>query len=231
MELRNILLFVILLVVSQISDYSYLKKFLNSFFYFFLYSSHHLLLLLCLTTYTTKLLESITLLKSHFIYFSLCIRSLNYTLNRCSIKKKHSTGYSKTRFQFDSHFEKLYQLLTSTSIWLIISFTNSIVSIFVSKQLQIFGFNSQLYNNFSDALQRAQGIVALSLLLQVSIWLNIDRRAFRSFEKDRNTIEVNDTYITFQVGDLSNPELRIFTEQLDKIKYGGEINSNLIISI
>lgn len=193
---RNIVLFIILLVVSQISDYSYLKKFLNSFFDFFLYSSHHLLLLLCLTTYTTKLLESITLLKSHFIYFSLCIRSLNYTfkilLNRCSIKKrKHSTSYSKTRF--NSYFEKLYQLLTSTSIWLIISFTNSIVSIFVSKQLQIFGFNSQLYNNFSDALQRAQGIVALSLLLQVSIWLNIDRRAFRSFAKDRNTIEVNDT--------------------------------------
>lgn len=203
MELRNILLFVILLVVSQISDYSYLKKFLKPFiFWFFLkyfkYSSHHLLLLLCLTTYTTKLLESITLLKSHFIYFSLCIRSLNYTfkilLNRCSIKKrKHSTSYSKTRF--NSYFEKLYQLLTSTSIWLIISFTNSIVSIFVSKQLQIFGFNSQLYNNFSDALQRAQGIVALSLLLQVSIWLNIDRRAFRSFAKDRNTIEINDTYI------------------------------------
>lgn len=36
--------------------------------------------------------------------------------------------------------------------------------------------------------------------------------------------------VTFQVGDLSNPELRIFTEQLDKIKYGGEINSNLIHS-
>ncbi|KAI4472459.1 hypothetical protein M0802_016803 [Mischocyttarus mexicanus] len=57
-------------------------------------------------------------------------------------------------------------------------------------ELQIFGFNSQLYNNFSDALHRAQGIVAVSLLLQV--------------------------------GDLSNPQLRTFTEQLDKIKYGGE---------
>ncbi|XP_046431865.1 carbonic anhydrase-related protein 10 isoform X1 [Neodiprion virginianus] len=57
-------------------------------------------------------------------------------------------------------------------------------------EIQIFGFNSQLYNNFSDALHRAQGIVAVSLLLQL--------------------------------GDLSNPELRIFTEQLDKIKYGGE---------
>ncbi|XP_033333149.1 carbonic anhydrase-related protein B isoform X1 [Megalopta genalis] len=57
-------------------------------------------------------------------------------------------------------------------------------------ELQIFGFNSQLYNSFSDALHRAQGIVAVSLLLQV--------------------------------GDLSNPELRIFTEQLDKIKYRGQ---------
>ncbi|KOX75822.1 Putative carbonic anhydrase-like protein 2 [Melipona quadrifasciata] len=59
-----------------------------------------------------------------------------------------------------------------------------------ARRLQIFGFNSQLYNNFTDALQRAQGIVAVSLLLQV--------------------------------GDLSNPELRIFTEQLDKIRYGGQ---------
>lgn len=105
MELRNILLFVILLVVSQISDYSYLKKFLKPFifwffFKYFKYSSHHLLLLLCLTTYTTKLLESITLLKSHFIYFSLCIRSLNYTLNRCSIKKKTFHKLFKNSFQF-----------------------------------------------------------------------------------------------------------------------------------
>lgn len=34
--------------------------------------------------------------------------------------------------------------------------------------------------------------------------------------------------VGFQVGDLSNPELRIFTEQLDKIRYGGETVSNLI---
>ncbi|XP_011687171.1 PREDICTED: carbonic anhydrase-related protein 10-like [Wasmannia auropunctata] len=34
-------------------------------------------------------------------------------------------------------------------------------------ELQIFGFNSQLYNNFSDALHREKGIVAVSLLLQV----------------------------------------------------------------
>lgn len=57
-------------------------------------------------------------------------------------------------------------------------------------ELQIFGYNSHLYNNFSDALHRAQGIVAVSLLLQV--------------------------------GDLSNPELRIFTDQLDRIRYGGQ---------
>jgi hypothetical protein len=35
-------------------------------------------------------------------------------------------------------------------------------------QIQILGFNSQLYQNFSDALYRAQGIVGISLLLQVS---------------------------------------------------------------
>lgn len=35
-------------------------------------------------------------------------------------------------------------------------------------QLQIFGYNSQLYQNFSDALNRAQGIVAVSVLLQVN---------------------------------------------------------------
>jgi hypothetical protein len=34
-------------------------------------------------------------------------------------------------------------------------------------QIQLLGFNSQLYNNFSDALNRAQGIVGVSLLLQV----------------------------------------------------------------
>ncbi|KAK6630401.1 hypothetical protein RUM44_005068 [Polyplax serrata] len=57
-------------------------------------------------------------------------------------------------------------------------------------QIQIFGFNSQLYSNFTEALYRAQGIVAISLLLQL--------------------------------GDLSNPELRILTDQLEKIKYGGD---------
>ncbi|KAJ8978371.1 hypothetical protein NQ317_005952 [Molorchus minor] len=33
-------------------------------------------------------------------------------------------------------------------------------------QIQIFGFNSQLYSNFSEALHKAQGIVVISLLLQ-----------------------------------------------------------------
>ncbi|CAB0005585.1 unnamed protein product, partial [Nesidiocoris tenuis] len=33
-------------------------------------------------------------------------------------------------------------------------------------KIQIFGFNSQLYSNFSEAIHRAQGIVAISVLLQ-----------------------------------------------------------------
>ncbi|XP_068907436.1 carbonic anhydrase-related protein 10 isoform X2 [Tenebrio molitor] len=57
-------------------------------------------------------------------------------------------------------------------------------------RIQIFGFNSQLYTNFSEALHKAQGIVVISLLLQM--------------------------------GDLSNPELRILTDQLEKIRYGGD---------
>lgn len=38
---------------------------------------------------------------------------------------------------------------------------------FLLFQIQIFGFNSQLYTNFSEALHKAQGIVVTSLLLQV----------------------------------------------------------------
>ncbi|KAH0999827.1 hypothetical protein HUJ04_013594 [Dendroctonus ponderosae] len=57
-------------------------------------------------------------------------------------------------------------------------------------EIQIFGFNSQLYTNFSEALHKAQGIVVVSLLLQL--------------------------------GDLSNPELRILTDQLERIRHGGD---------
>lgn len=57
-------------------------------------------------------------------------------------------------------------------------------------EIQIFGYNSQLYSNFSEALYRAQGIVGLAVLLQL--------------------------------GDLSNPELRMLTDQLDKIRFGGD---------
>ena len=56
-------------------------------------------------------------------------------------------------------------------------------------QIQVFGFNSDLYVNFSDATHKAQGLVALSILLQV--------------------------------GDLSNPELRILTDQLDRVQFRG----------
>lgn len=31
----------------------------------------------------------------------------------------------------------------------------------------MYGFNAQLYSNFSEAVSRAQGIVAISVLLQV----------------------------------------------------------------
>lgn len=35
-------------------------------------------------------------------------------------------------------------------------------------ELQIFGYNSALYTNFTDSMNRAQGIVGISVLLQVN---------------------------------------------------------------
>ncbi|XP_055713237.1 carbonic anhydrase-related protein 10 [Phlebotomus papatasi] len=57
-------------------------------------------------------------------------------------------------------------------------------------EIQIFGYNSQLYSNISEALNRAQGVVGIAILLQL--------------------------------GDLSNAELRMLTDQLEKIRFGGD---------
>lgn len=61
---------------------------------------------------------------------------------------------------------------------------------------------------------RAQGIVAVSVLLQVSYLvsraLDFTRQNFNSF------------FSSPQLGDLSNPELRMLTDQLDKIRFGGD---------
>lgn len=40
--------------------------------------------------------------------------------------------------------------------------------LFLFFQLQLYGYNSQLYQNFSEAATRSQGLVAISLLVQVS---------------------------------------------------------------
>lgn len=62
-------------------------------------------------------------------------------------------------------------------------------------EIQIFGFNSQLYNNFSDALHRPQGVVAVSLLLQIGDQSNPTLRRFL----DRlNEIKYNDEEIQIQ---------------------------------
>ncbi|GFR20378.1 carbonic anhydrase-related protein 10 [Trichonephila clavata] len=59
-------------------------------------------------------------------------------------------------------------------------------------ELQIFGYNSDLYNNISEALsvRRSEGVVGIAVLLQM--------------------------------GDLSNAELRILTSQLHRILYRGQ---------
>ncbi|VVC45843.1 Hypothetical protein CINCED_3A004362, partial [Cinara cedri] len=66
-------------------------------------------------------------------------------------------------------------------------------------ELQIFCFNSQLFTNYSEAMQRSHGIVVISLLVQL--------------------------------GDLSNPELRILTDHLDRIKYSGQETPVRLLSV
>lgn len=42
----------------------------------------------------------------------------------------------------------------------------------------MFGFNSQLYSNFSEAVYRSHGIVAISILLQVCIFNTVTVKTF-----------------------------------------------------
>jgi Eukaryotic-type carbonic anhydrase len=67
-----------------------------------------------------------------------------------------------------------------------------------------------LYSNFSDAVFRAQGIVAVSVLLQVRVDFEVTK-----------FLQI-DYALKLQLGDLSNPELRMLTDQLEKIRFGGD---------
>lgn len=50
-------------------------------------------------------------------------------------------------------------------------------------QIQIFGYNSDLYTNFSEAMHKSHGIVGISILLQVFL-----------FEYLVNVIQLTDNY-------------------------------------
>jgi hypothetical protein len=51
-------------------------------------------------------------------------------------------------------------------------------------QIQIYGFNAELYHNMSEAQHKSQGLVAISLMVQVSeFFIERSRRKFRSFFK------------------------------------------------
>lgn len=56
-------------------------------------------------------------------------------------------------------------------------------------QIQIFGFNSQLYSNFSEALHKAQGIVVISLLLQVRILLIRKNKTIKAISINMNSLK------------------------------------------
>lgn len=73
----------------------------------------------------------------------------------------------------NKHENNLIEFITRiTSSTLVQIKTQLSLSLLSFTQIQIFGYNSQLYTNFSDAMHRAQGIVAVSILLQVSLSWN-----------------------------------------------------------
>lgn len=79
-------------------------------------------------------------------------------------------------------------------------------------------------------MNRAQGIVGISVLLQVNIcWLVLCISTIISKHSDFEYIEIVISfcmhlililYVIFQKGELSNAELRILTEELNRIRYG-----------
>lgn len=107
----------------------------------------------------------------------------------------HPPWETSSRHWINKHeYNNLIMFLTSLrwkqKIWLAI-WLMTMISRFSSLQIQIFGYNSQLYSNFSDAVFRAQGIVAVSVLLQVRVdfevtissnWLCTSITARRSFK-------------------------------------------------
>jgi len=60
---------------------------------------------------------------------------------------------------------------------------------------------------------------------------NLYRRRFKviacRIKIGRSDTSWKHSLLLLQVGDLSNPELRTFTQQLDKIKYGGEKSDSI----
>lgn len=47
-------------------------------------------------------------------------------------------------------------------------------------EIQIFGYNSDLYNNFTEAMYKAQGLVGIALLIQIGEMTNIELRLLTS---------------------------------------------------
>lgn len=62
---------------------------------------------------------------------------------------------------------------------------NNSLLFFFCLQIQIYGFNAELYHNMSEAQHKSQGLVAISLMVQVSEFFieRLSRRKFRPFFK------------------------------------------------
>ncbi len=87
-------------------------------------------------------------------------------------------------------------------------------------QLQLHGYNSQLYRNFSEAATRAQGLVAISLLVQVRkyaskvtlIWLHW--AGYNIFSEGEGAGRVSDlkNILTTSIFWLQNPPQTTITQ-------------------
>lgn len=83
---------------------------------------------------------------------------------------------------------------------------------FSGVQIQLYGYNTDLYSNMSEAQMKSQGIVGVSLMVQVS-----GRRS--SVRCSERKCILN---FFFQIGQTTNSEFQIVTNEFNKLLYKGK---------
>ncbi|KOX70219.1 hypothetical protein WN51_05655 [Melipona quadrifasciata] len=81
-------------------------------------------------------------------------------------------------------------------------------------RIQVYGFNAELYHNMSEAQHKSQGLVAISLMVQIFFYRH---SLFKCtvFHRAKGRARKS-------VGETLHPELQIITSVFNKVKYRGE---------